>query len=97
MKKIQPILHRMKNLKKLVKSNASMQVQRHLNLSLIVTRARQNRQLTHTYNTKFSLINNIILILTFFENLQNKKNHVLKLNPQKFLLLGGQLSNPHLN
>jgi hypothetical protein len=74
-----------------------MQVQRHLNLRLIVTRARQNRQLTHTYNTKFSLINNIILFLIFFKISKIKKYHVLKLNPQNFLLLGGQLSNPHLN
>lgn len=51
-----------------------MQVQSDLNLSLIVTRARQNRQLTHTYNTKFSLINVIILFLTFFKifKLKNK-------------------------
>jgi hypothetical protein len=96
-KKTQPILHRMKNLQKLLKSKASMQVQSHLNLNLIVTRARQNRQLiSHTYKTKFSLINNIILFLTFFKISKIKENPCVGIKSSKKLVLGGQLSKPPL-
>lgn len=86
----------MKNLQKLVKSNTSMQVQSHLNLSLIVTRARQNRQLTHTYKTKFSLINNIILFLTFFKISKIKENPCVEIKSSNNTIIGRSVIEPPL-